>query len=101
MTKKSRADFLYQLYTLNTQTFVLIWEVDMGNRSVTNDMENVVDDIINASGIIGGDCLFVYRDSLGRWDGWEYETGEFYPIEKYWPEIIPLLPDSIDQFITL
>ena len=40
----------------------------LGNKSVTNDIENVLEDIRAELGDLSGFAV-VYRDSMGRWDG--------------------------------
>jgi len=78
MKRKSRADFAHKLGTINGFKVLLIVDLDMGHMSVTNDIENVVDDIAFAENINPKDYLIAYRDSEGDWDGWDAKTNSFY-----------------------
>ena len=63
-----RADFSY---TISDGTVYIIDE-DKGNKSVTNDMENVLSDIESIEGSLQN-YKIVYRDSQGIWErviGW-------------------------------
>lgn len=54
-----------------------------GSRSVTNDIEDVIDDVhagLIADGVPGGveDVRVIYRDSSGVWDGVMTRAGRFF-----------------------
>lgn len=51
-----------------TDDRIEIVDLDAGGKSVTNDMHNVIADLV-AKGVKVDDYLIVYRDSMGRWDG--------------------------------
>lgn len=78
MQKKSRANFQYRIGVVDDQKVLLIWDQDLGNMSVTNDIENVVADIAAHEGIDPVAHLIIYRDSEGRWDGWDGATEDFF-----------------------
>lgn len=78
MNKKSRADFHYRLTVFDNHKVLLICDQDLGNMSVTNDIENVVSDIALHEGIDPEDYLIFYKDSLGYWDGWDASSKDFY-----------------------
>jgi hypothetical protein len=78
MQKKSRANFLYRLGIVDDKKILLIWDQDLGNMSVTNDIENVVADIVAHESIDPIEHLIIYRDSTGRWDGWDRATEDFF-----------------------
>ncbi|WP_229374392.1 hypothetical protein [Fibrella rubiginis] len=59
-----RADYTYTI----EGTIIVIVDLDLGNRSVTNDIENVLDDIRLKIGDLAGYSV-IYRDSMSRWDG--------------------------------
>lgn len=90
MQKKSRANFLYRIGVVDTKKILLIWDEDSGNRSVTNDIENVVGDIAQHESINPTQYGILYRDSEGIWDGWDASTGNFFPFP---------LPEKIRQSI--
>lgn len=76
--KKSRADFLYRTEVLDGQKVLLIVDQNLGNMSVTNDIENVVEDIAGKENIYLNDHLIIYKDSMGMWDGWDAKAQNFF-----------------------
>lgn len=48
----SLADFLYRIAAIADQPILLIWDQDLGNKSVTNDIENVVNEIARAEKMV-------------------------------------------------
>lgn len=66
---RARADFQWRLAEIDDQRAVLIVDNDMGNMSVTNDAEAVLEEI-NGKLIreIDEGTLVFYRDSQGQWD---------------------------------
>ncbi|WP_240699514.1 hypothetical protein [Spirosoma sordidisoli] len=61
--KPFRADYTYSI----DDNIIAIIDLDLGSKSVTNDMENVLDDIRAELGDLAGYSV-IYRDSMGRWD---------------------------------
>ena len=57
--------------------------LNQGSESVTNDIENVLDDIRTEIGDLAGYAL-IYRDSMGRWDGVRLvgSSIEFYALNE-------------------
>lgn len=76
--KRSRAQFLYRIGEYQGNKWLLIWDKNLGAISVTNDIENVVEDIADHEGIDPLEYTIVYRDSEGNWDGWNHLTQSFY-----------------------
>lgn len=64
------ADYTYSV----DGSVIAIIDLDLGNRSVTNDMEYVLADIRAEMGDLAGYSV-VYRDSMGRWDGVRLMSG--------------------------
>ena len=61
---------------------VVIFDLDCGNRSVTNDMPNVLHDVSGSIGRLDGRPI-IYRDSTKTFDGVLHDGAEFrgfYPI---------------------
>jgi hypothetical protein len=77
MERKAKADFNYRTTEKHGIKFLLIEDTDCGGRSVTNDIENVVEDIKAETDIT--DHVIIYMDSDGNWDGWSPTKG-FYPV---------------------
>jgi hypothetical protein len=65
------SDFTYQL----ADGLLLIEDLDMGNRSVTNDLENVLLTIATLEGVNLEDYAVAYRDSQGIYDGVRLQDG--------------------------
>ena len=78
-----RADYTYTV----EGSVIAIVDLDQGSKSVTNDMENVLDDIRAEIGDLAGYAV-IYRDSLGRWDGVRLvgRSVEFYSLNETDPE---------------
>lgn len=75
-------------YTYTVEGGVIaIVDLDQGRKSVTNDMENVLDDIRAELGDLAGYAV-IYRDSMGRWDGVRQvgRVVEFYSLNETDPQ---------------
>lgn len=66
-TSKNRPFPADYTYTVEGNTVAIV-DLDLGNRSVTNDIEFILADIQADLGILAG-YQIIYRDSMGRWDG--------------------------------
>lgn len=77
--KRSRAQFLWRIGEYKGQKYILIWDKDQGQMSITNDIENVVADIADHTGVDPIEHTIVYRDSEGVWDSWDAYSGSFTP----------------------
>lgn len=98
MNKKSRANFLYRIGEVDAIQVLLVWDKDLGNVTVTNDIQNVIADISEYEKINLVDHLIIYRDSLGRWDGWDAWQHEFFPIT---PDVLIKIAQTLNfSFLT-
>ncbi len=82
--KKSSADYYYTIREiLNGNVYLIIYDMDEGNISVTNDMENILLDIFKDLPQLES-ANIIYRDSQGIFDGVRlHESGfEFYSLRK-------------------
>lgn len=74
---KAKSDYGYVI----DQKILFIEDRDLGNRSVTNDIENVLSDIIesekNNEGFLLDNYSIIYRDSSGSIDGVETRDNRF------------------------
>jgi len=64
-----------------TPTMVKIVDLDRGNKSVTNDAENVTRELFTSH----GNKRFIYRDSDGYWDELLHQNGRFTRFSPYIP----------------
>lgn len=69
-------------YTVDGNIIAII-DLDLGNRSVTNDVDYILEEIRAELGDLAGYSV-IYRDSMGRWDGVRLigRTVEFYSINE-------------------
>lgn len=67
----TRADYDYRIWDAT----MYIIDLDLGNKSLTNDIENVVAEIQDRTKQSG--MPVVYRDSLGEWSHYYPETDSF------------------------
>ena len=58
------ADFSYAI----VNDVLKIWELELGNRSVTNDTDNVLAKIEDTEGRSFAGRKIMYRDRMGFWD---------------------------------
>jgi len=79
--KRPKADFDYQMDVIRGYNVIAIQDLDQGNMSVTNDMEQVVNYIEHLENIDTNDFLVVYQDSTGQWDGWS-KNSSFIALRK-------------------
>jgi len=80
--KKSKADYDLTIKQIeNGKIYIIIRDEDLGNISVTNDMENILLDLFEHVKKSSIEAI-IYRDSRGIYDGVELlENGfKFYPI---------------------
>ena len=64
-----------------TPEMVKVIDLNLGNKSVTNDAENVVRELFTSF----GNRRFIYRDSEGYWDELLHENGRFTRFSPYIP----------------
>lgn len=73
----SKSDYTYELKTHARKQVLMIMDLNLGNMSVTNNIENVVDEICAKEAIKPGDYMIVYMDSHGYWDGYKSKDKSF------------------------
>jgi len=72
----TKSDYKYEI--LSKQQIIIIEDLDKGNMSVTNDIENVVEQIFMKEKLSSNDNYkIIYKDSRGKWDGYNQNTGRF------------------------
>ncbi|HEY0793934.1 MAG TPA: hypothetical protein VGD78_22925 [Chthoniobacterales bacterium] len=77
---RSAADFSYAV----AGDVLKIWDLNLGNRSVTNDAENVLSKVEAAEGRSFAGFPILYRDSMGVWDRliWDGQEVRFIPLRE-------------------
>lgn len=78
----ARADFTHEITEFNGFPVIKIEDLNLGNMSVTNDIENVVRDIETMEKIDASKHIIVYKDSDEMWDGWDAINSSYVPLQK-------------------
>ncbi len=79
----SQADFIHSIEQYRNQVPVLVIEdINLGNKSVTNDIENVVSDIAKMEKINPADYLIVFKDNEPKWDMWDHSKQQFILLQE-------------------
>lgn len=60
----------------------MIEDLNLGRMSVTNNIENVVEEICIKEMISPAEVNIIYKDSDGHWDGFIFSTNEFVPLQE-------------------
>ena len=87
-----RADYIYSLEKYRRKVdCIVIEDLNLGSVSVTNDIENVINDISAIEKVKAQQHLVVYKDSTGQWDGYNTISNEFVGLaEETWWDAIAL-----------
>lgn len=78
----ARADYMYKTTTCSGRNVLVIEDLDLGNTSVTNDIETVISEIAAVEKINPANWMIVYADSDGRWDGYDYRSKQFISLNE-------------------
>ena len=89
------SDFTHSLETYSGREVIVIEDLNLGNKSVTNNIENVVDIVSKLEHVNPANYMIVYRDSEGKWDGWDHKEQQFVFLnEDNWK-------DTVSKYIQL
>jgi hypothetical protein len=75
MKNKVRADYKYSINRIKKRLAIV--DLNLGQMSVTNCIEDVVEEIMEIENINPSDYMIIYQDSAHWWDGWIYDRYEF------------------------
>lgn len=64
MPRKNKADYSVDVI----RGIIVITDLDLGGRSVTNDAEGVIKDLVESGGFKLDTTPVIYRDSTGHYD---------------------------------
>lgn len=76
----SKADYNFKFRVKEGVKFLLITDENLGNVSVTNDIENVIKQIRQHIVFDLESTIILYADSEGKWDGWNNQYQLFFPV---------------------
>lgn len=71
----ARADYIHRTEQIQKHDVLVIEDLDLGNMSVTNSIEEVIAEIEQMEGIKANDYIIIYKDSDGTYDA--FQSGEF------------------------
>jgi hypothetical protein len=71
-----RTDYTYKLL----DGLLSIVDLNLGRVSVTNCIEDVVEEICEKENADPLNMYIVYKDTEGIWDGWDHRTKRFIPL---------------------
>lgn len=72
----AKASYSYVIDRISGRKVILINDRN-GRMTVTNDIENIVDEIVIKENLDIKEYLVVYKDSTGVWDGYDPFTDSF------------------------
>lgn len=72
-----KSNYTYQIKTHDGRSCIVIQDKDAGGKTVTNNMEDVIDEICHKENINPADYIIIYQDSMGLYDGWNYTKADF------------------------
>lgn len=78
----ARADFTHEITSYNGFPVLKIEDLDLGNMSVTNNIEEVVRDVEVMEKIDAKNYVIIYKDSDDMWDGWDAVKQSYVPLQK-------------------
>lgn len=76
----AKSDFTYKIFS--DERVISIVDLDKGNMSVTNNIENVVKEIADEANVRISHFKIIYRDSSGIWDGYDPRNDKFIPLDE-------------------
>lgn len=77
----ARADYSYFIKKDHNPPIIVVRDLNLGGMSVTNDIGNVIEDIAQKENLNPVEHLIIYRDSMGMWDGYDFATMNFIPLQ--------------------
>lgn len=84
-----KANYTYRLREFAGRNVIIIEDQNLGNTSVTNCIEDVVNEIEQKERIEANLYMIVYKDSDGNWDGWNNRKQQFILLGgETWPHAV-------------
>lgn len=85
----NKPDYVYQVTDFHGRNVIAIVDMNLGNMSVTNGIEQVVENIAREKQIEPHHFMIVYCDSEGVWDGWDPVIEQFVSLDaRTWEEAV-------------
>ncbi len=84
-----KSDYIHKIENFSGRDVLVIEDLDLGGKSVTNNMEEVLDEIEVMEKINTKAFMIVYRDSDGVFDGFDACSSRFIPLRQdHWKEAV-------------
>lgn len=92
----TKANYIHELHAKGGYNILTIEDLDIGGMSVTNDIENVVQDVEKMERINAERYVIVYRDSEGVWDGWDARNSRFVHCgQDTWQDAVEVMKQRV------
>lgn len=75
-----KSDYTFRVIETQGRNVISIIDLDLGHMSVTNNIENVLTEIAEIAKIQPKDYLIVYKDTDGKWDGYDAVNSTFIAV---------------------
>lgn len=89
----TQSSYSHSLWQHDGHDLIIIEDLnESGKKSVTNDIDNVIDEIATREKINPVQYHIIYKDSQGIWDGYNFSTRQFIPLQAHsWEKAIAKL----------
>ena len=78
---KVKADYIYKFQKYINE--LIIEDLNLGRMSVTNCIEDVVEEICKKENIDPECVMIIYKDSDNTWDGWNHKDQNFVILNAF------------------
>ena len=78
----AKSNYTYDFKTYKGRNFLVIEDLNTGGMSVTNNIEQVVEDCFEAHDLQPHQAFIIYKDSNGMWDGWSHEKQDYIHLDQ-------------------
>lgn len=81
----SKSDYIHKIENFGGRNVIVIEDLDLGGKSVTNNIEQVVMEIEIMEKVDATDYMIVYKDSDGVYDGYDFINEQIIALrEDHW-----------------
>ena len=96
-----KSDYIHKIEEFAGRNVIVIEDLDLGGKSVTNNIENVVREIEVMEKVNASDYMIVYKDSEELFDAWDKRKEQFIPLRKsHWKgAVIKYIQLQLEQSI--
>lgn len=77
-----RSDIEYGVGNVFGKDVLWILDLDLGGKSVTNNIEILANKLCFMMRLDPKECLIVYQDTERHWDGWDAKEGRYVHLHE-------------------